>query len=66
MYSCYNDHIIKLKKTEKSITNENRDIFRYNSEPNKQKAKYKGTYLKVIDIYDKFTDEKKKISIMFF
>ena len=57
--SCY-DFIIKLQKLPDTITNEDREIFKTNSLTNRLKARYTANKLLVLDIYHKFTKEKKR------
>ena len=56
--SCY-DFIIKMQKLTDTITNEDREIFKTNPLTDRQKASYKTNKMLVIDIYHKFTGEKK-------
>ena len=57
--SCFT-FIIKLQKLPDTITNEDREIFKTNPLADKQKAHHKANKMLVLDIYHKFTKEKRK------
>ena len=65
VYKSYQEYIIKLQKLSDTITDEDRDIFKTNSHTNKLKARYKANKLLVLDIYHKFTGEKKEKIVEF-